>query len=385
MTLRWAALVGMVVTTVSAACTPAAVAANASCAKALSRCLDTLPSGGSCTPTLPVPKTALPPPIRPVGYNLTRLRRGVYAYLDGMYTALIVRSSTGRLVLVDFPVIAGAEANGSRITAAAVEVLAGSSPSRVDFIYSHAHWDHTDGSIPLVAYLQAHHSTTPVTVWASSELSEDLARLTTPRAVAPNRRIPRRGITLRLDGGLTVRAWVIPRAHTAADVAVHILPGDGDDDGAPGVVHFVGVVFPGWAPPFALALTTDVGRFRDAHTELLRLPWSVFSGGHLTRLGSRADVAASLAYTEDLLSAAAAAVADVDGPAVAAAGAAKVGDPAAPEFANIWWVAARVGRRLQLDACARTVLAKWGCRLAGLDVMALNNCAAALPFVQIMS
>lgn len=352
------------------------------CGTALATCLKDFPSGGTCTPPLPVPTGELPRPLREYGYNLTRLRPGVFAYLDGAYTSLLLWHPKERqLVVVDAPDSAASNTDGgagTRLTAAVDEVLDGATPRGVDIVYSHAHLDHIGATRRVVEHIRAAHPAMRVAIWGTDETDEMVRRSTTRRALQVTRRVPRSGATLRLRRGLRVDLHVVG-GHTATDLAIHI-PRTRRDGGAPGVLHHVDVVFPGWSPPFTLAITEDVARFRDVHGRLLAFDWEVFSGGHLGRLGTRADVAAGGRYATDLLDAAASAIAAVDDRAFVEAGGAAVADPQSPLFGNSW---AQFGllRSLQQDACARTMLAKWGCVLAGVDVMIRPNCFSALTYL----
>jgi len=364
----------------------AAQANNTSCAAALATCLATLTPGSTCDPPLPVPPTEIVPPIPPAGYQLIRVRPDVAAFLDGAFTSLIVTDDAKRtVVLVDAPdsspdsgaASAANNSAGTRLVAALGEVLGASVPSAVHLVYSHAHLDHLGAASRVAHHVASTFPAATLTVWGTPETARVVARSTTRRAVAPTRLVRPVGVTRIVVGGATVVDLCVVGGHTETDLAVHIPPAGT----RPGVLHHVDVVFPGWAPPFTLAIAVDVGRFATVHWDLLALDWEVFSGGHLTRLGGRADVVASREYARDLLSAAAVAVTTVDGAALGAAGIGAVGDPSSPVYGNSWWAVDRVLRRLQRDACARALLRKWGCVLAGLDIMVLDNCYAAVTAI----
>jgi len=61
--------------------------------------------------------------------------------------------------------------------------------------------------------------------------------------------------------------------HTGDGLATHIPPGG---DGAPGIVHVVDVVSPGWGPPSTLAPTDSVGELVRARHAVLRLDGSIY-------------------------------------------------------------------------------------------------------------
>ncbi|KAK1864014.1 hypothetical protein I4F81_006565 [Pyropia yezoensis] len=224
---------------------------------------------------------------------------------------------------------------GTRLTAAVDELLDGATPRVVDIIYSHAHLDHIGATRRVVDHIRAAHPSTRVAIWGTDESDEVVRRSTTDRALRVTRQVPLSGTTLRLARGLRLDLHVVG-GHTATDLAIHI-PRTRRDGGAPGVLHHVDVVFPGWSPPSMLAFTDDVARFRDVHGKLLALDWEVLSAGHVGRLGTRADVVTG----------------------------------------------GRLLRQLQMDVCAREMLAKWGCKLARMDVMIRPHCRAAVGYVSI--
>lgn len=373
-------------------------APTAACTAALATCLDTFVAGGSCAAPLPVPPRSMPPPLRPAqGYNLTPLRPGVYSYYDGAYFALLLRDGPA-LAVVDFPDSGGSnipDGSGTRMTDAITEVLAGDTPRRVALIYSHPHYDHIGGAARVAAWLNTTYPDVPVTVYGTAEVTLLVERSASPRAVAPTLVVaaPRTVLTV---GGLEVQL-LMAGGHSASDLAIYIPPTcgggarngthGGDDDGdaaavataaAPGIIHHVDVVYPGWSPFENLAITTDVPAFVAVHDFLLSLDWSIFSGGHLTRLGTRGDVAVSKAFVTDLLAAGAAGLAGVDGAAFGAAGIGQVANASSPVAGNVWFAFLGVVRPLQVDVCVRQMLGRWGCALAGLDFTVRSACFTAV-------
>lgn len=349
------------------------------CRAGLARCLRDLPSGSRCDPILPVPPESIAPPLRAVGYNLTPLREGVFSYWDGGCFSLILVARR-RLVVVDMPDSARSNiptGSRTRLTAAVEEALDGATPSAIHLVYSHAHFDHIGGAARLARWAAATHPRARVTVWGTASARDLINRSAAPRAVPVTRLVPPTGAVLRVAPRLALSLTVVG-GHTEDDLAVHIPPAG---PRAPGIVHWVDVVLPGWAPPFTLAITTDVGAFVTAHDAVLRLEWEVFSGGHFTRLGSREDVEVSRAYATDLIEAARSGVAAAAADGALAKAFGRLTTRGTPEFGNVMWAFVNVQRRLEIDACQRTMLRKWGCKLGGVDIVLRDNCFSAITYI----
>lgn len=62
----------------------------------------------------------------------------------------------------------------------------------------------------------------------------------------------------------------------------------------------VDVIFPGWAPFKSLAVSQDIPGWLQAQEIAMRYPWTTLVGGHVGRLGARADGELQLAYMADL-------------------------------------------------------------------------------------
>lgn len=370
---------------------------TAACKTALAACLDTLAPGGTCTTPLPVPPGSFPPALRsPQGYNLTPLRRGIFAYFDGAYFSLLLRDGPA-LALVDFPDSGGSnlpDGSGTRLTDAIMEVLGGDTPEQVAFIYSHPHYDHIGAASRVATWLNSTYPNASLTVYGTKEVTDLVVRSESRRAVEPTLVVaaPR---TVLAVGSLEVQL-LMAGGHSASDLAVYIPPScgaggrangthsgddgsDGSDHGrAPGIIHHVDVVYPGWSPFANLAITTDVTEFVDVHDILLSLDWSIFSGGHLTKLGTRDDVVVSKAFVTDLLAAGAAGTTGVGPDQFAEAGLGQVANATSPVTGNVWYAFLRVVRPLQIDVCVRRMLEKWGCALGGLDITIRSACFTAV-------
>ncbi|CDF33079.1 unnamed protein product [Chondrus crispus] len=346
-----------------------------SCRRALPLCLSNLDAGQPCA-TLPTPERLRVPALAPGTYNLTNIRPGVYVYDDGTYLTLILFRAS-RLALVDFPDSPGSNlpnASQTLLTTATEEVLAGRMPSRVDMIYSHAHFDHIGAATRFAAYARAAFPDAPLRIWGSRATRDAIARSTSGRAPPPTNILGPDARTFAFGDDLAVDLRLL-KAHTDSDLLVHIAP-RGD---LPGVAMLVDVVFPGWSPFSLFAIANDVRNYIEVHRELLKFDFEVFVGGH-PKLGARRDVHRNLRFVTDVIDAAAQSSREITPEALGEAGIGRQFDPSAVEFGNIWYGFLGVFRKLEVAGCYRRILEKWGCKLAGLEFTLESHCFVAVSF-----
>lgn len=345
------------------------------CKQALSTCLGKLDKGEECD-LLPTPKRLFVPSVPPGTFVLSVLRKGVWVYNDGLYLTLIMKVGT-HLALVDFPDSPNTnkpDGSGTRLSDATEQVLGGTIPTKIDMIYSHAHLDHIGTAVKFYNFARMAYPKAKIEVWGSKESRELAEDSTSNRAVAVTKIVGKKGRTVRIGGRLKVNLRRIG-GHTQEDLAIYIAR-DGDEKG---ILMFVDVVFPKWAPTFNLAITQDVRDFIEAQEELLKLDFDVFVSGHF-QLGSRRDMMVNLKYAKDLVAAGATALKEVTGEVLLAGGVGRVEDPSDLAFGNIYFPIFSVLRKLQVDICTRILLEKWGCRLGGLDLAARGHCFISVTY-----
>ena len=119
-------------------------------------------------------------------------------------------------------------------------------------------------------------------------------------------------------------------------------------------------------------MAEDIPGYYQAYTQVLNYDFDTFIGGHLTRLGSRADVETARNYAFDVRDNAAAALMIVDFFAIAA----ETG------FTNQWLLF-----DAYLDAvaqhCAENTVPAWSGQLAGVDIFTFSHCYAAMESLRI--
>jgi len=290
----------------------------------------------------PIPAAANGPALNAQGYYVGQVKGDLYWVTDSFYQAMFLSTREG-VVLVDAPPTIG----HNLLRAIAEVTQANGRPSKVThMVYSHSHADH---------------------IGAANIFGKDVVRIAhrecrklLRRDADPNRPLPDvvfddhhelvvAGQRLRLD-------FHGPN-HSPDNIFIHA-----PDHGA---LMVVDVLYPGWAPFKGLAVSQDIPDWIRAQDIVMGYRWSSFVGGHLGRLGVRADGDVQRQYMADLDAAVRAASDSVDptpffqkyGPA-----------------GNSWAVF-----KTYLDAVAQAaagpVAAKYAGVLAAADVFTLDNAA----------
>ncbi|NYT41435.1 MBL fold metallo-hydrolase [Sphingomonas sp. R-74633] len=287
---------------------------------------------------LPVPETAKGPPIDPAkGYRIQELGRGLYLVTDNAYQSMFLVYETG-VVVVDAP-----PGYAQHIRAAIAEVT---DRPITHVIYSHSHTDHIGG----VNALGGH----PILI-AQEETKRLLARDGDPERPLPTVTFKDR-YTLKL-GSQRLELSYHGVAHEPGNIFIY----------APEqrVLMVVDMVFPGWMPWRRFAVAHDVPGYFEQIAAIDRVPFDTFVGGHVSRVGTHADVAVQLAFMADLKAAASTALKTTE-----------IGgemDPA--DKANPWAVFDNYIDRVVVQ-CVNTLTPKWQSRLAGFDVYVWDQCYA---------
>lgn len=333
----------------------------------VAKCIVKLDEGKECN-LLPVPESSYVQTPPPGSFLITRLRRGVWMFFDGIHQAMILKTGLN-LAVVDFP-----DASPMQLIEAVETLLRKTTPVTIDMIYSHSHYDHIGGATHFYNYAKEKYPGSLISIYGTMETSRAIRLSTSKRAVRPNKIVGSIGRTLILSKHLQLQMHIVG-GHVETDMLLYIPKVEGEAS----VAMLVDVVFPGWSPFFSLAITTSVREYFRSHMEILKFDFDIFVGGHV-RLGDRNDVIRNMQFTRDLLAAGATAFRSFGPEDFAAAGIGKIGDPSAPQFQNQWWAVGSIARKLQVDLCYRIVIEKWGCQLAGLDITLRSHCFLAVTF-----
>jgi len=242
-----------------------------SAAKADAAGTDDLPSYA------PIPPSSFGPAPNAAGYFVGQIRDNLYWVTDGFYQSMFLATARG-VVLVDAP-----PTIGHNLQRAIDDVTATTgTPAKVThLVYSHFHADH---------------------IGASSIFGDDVIRVghvQTRRLLReagdPNRPAPtvtfKEQHVLEFGRDRLELAFHGPN-HTPDNIFVY----------APRqrTLMVVDVFFPGWVPFKNLALSQDIPGWVRAHDIAMDYAWTTLVGGHLGRLGVRADGELQQQYIRDL-------------------------------------------------------------------------------------
>ena len=287
---------------------------------------------------LPLSADVAAPPIDPAkGYRIQKLGRGLFMVTDNAYQSMFMVHERG-VVVIDAPPNYSAKLRQaiSEVTDLPITHL----------IYSHSHVDHIGGAKELAG--------SPVVI-AQEETSRILKRASDPRRPLPS-------VTFKDQYRLALGNQVL-------ELSYH---GVGHEPGnifiyAPEqkVLMVIDVVFPGWMPWRRFALAKDVGGYFDQVEAIDGIPFRTFVGGHVSRVGTHADVRLQLEFMNDLKLAASTALKTT-----------QIGAEMNPaDKANPWALFDNYIDQVAAQ-CVNTLTPKWQTKLAAFDVYIWDQCYA---------
>ncbi|HEX5978940.1 MAG TPA: MBL fold metallo-hydrolase [Nitrososphaeraceae archaeon] len=297
------------------------------------------------TTTPQIPQAAKGPAIpSEKGYLVQEIGNQLYSVSDGSYNAMFMVTDQG-VVAIDAP-----PTLGDKYLKAIAEIT-DKPVSHV--IYSHAHLDHIGaaGIYPQNATFIAQQET-------ANELQRAMNIATNKSAVPP---VPTvtfpKNMTLQI-GNQTLQLDYHGNNHLPGNIFIY----------APNqrVLMLVDIIFPGWVPFAYLAIAKDTAGFIGAHDIALNnYDFNTIVAGHLTRLGTRADVEMQKEFVLDLERAAARANQNVSFMDIAS----QVG------FDDPWLLFSKYIDTINIQ-CEEEMLPKWENRLGGADAFMSTHCIA---------
>jgi glyoxylase-like metal-dependent hydrolase (beta-lactamase superfamily II) len=237
----------------------------------------------------PIPPSSVGPDLNEQGYHVDRVERNLFYVTDGVYQSAFLATDDG-VVLFDAPPTIG---HNLRRAVDEITSAEGSTNKVTHLVYSHHHADHAGGA----------------SVFGDDVIRighEDTRRLLT-RENDPTRPAP--DVTFQENYTLNVGGEIVELSHHGSNhspdnIFMHFPNHD--------TLMLVDIVNIGWVPIFNVNLSEDVPGYIAAPDLALSFPWQHYIGGHLGRLGTRADVEVHQQYINDIVQSSRDALAEVD-------------------------------------------------------------------------
>ena len=301
-------------------------------------------TGNTNTTTTHIPKTAKGPAIpSEKGYLVQEIGDQLYSVSDGSYNTMFMVTDEG-VIAIDAPPTLGAN------YLKAIAEVTNKPITRV--IYSHAHMDHIGAAriFPENATFVAQQET-------ASELQRAMNVATNTSMVPP---VPTetfsKNMTLKV-GNQTLQLDYHGNNHLPGNIFIYAPQQK--------VLMLVDIIFPGWIPFPYLAIAKDTAGFIEAHDIALNnYDFNTIVAGHLTRLGTKADVGVQRELVMDLEKAADNANQNVSFSGIAS----QVGS-----FDNPWLLFSKYIDAINKQ-CEEVMLPKWESKLGGAEIFMSTHC-----------
>ena len=295
------------------------------------------------TTTTQIPETAKGPAIPEKGYLVQEIGDQLYSVSDGSYNTMFMVTDEG-VIAIDAPPTLGAN------YLKAIAEVTNKPITRV--IYSHAHLDHigSAGIFPRNATFIAQQET-------ADELQRAMNVATNTSMVPP---VPTetfsKNMTLKV-GNQTLQLDYYGNNHLPGNIFIYTPQQK--------VLMLVDIIFPGWIPFPYLAIAKDTAGFIEAHDIALNnYDFDTIVAGHLTRLGTKADVGVQREFVMDLEKAADNANQNVSFSGIASL----VGS-----FDNPWLLFSKYIDAINKQ-CEEVMLPKWESKLGGAEIFMSTHC-----------
>lgn len=292
-------------------------------------------------------------PVDPaVGYWVDEIADQFYIVTDGVWQSGFLVTQDG-VVLLDAPA-----SFGSRLP----EIVRSITDRPIThLVYNHAHKDHIGAAGTLTGSFPS------LTIVAHERVGAYLLDVADPSRPLPNETF-RGSRTLNMGGQLIELDEVGPYHSVEADVFIS-LPRQG-------VLYAIDSYTPGWVTFQGLDLTMNIHNYLALGEEVMSRDWEIFVGGHLTQLGTRDQIQASIDYTEDALNIATDVFRSTDLMAT-------MGEAAEAAGWSNPFLLFRYYLDTMAEACAERLVERWGGVPAGVDVWAASHCDRLLAYLRV--
>ena len=226
----------------------------------------------------PVPAAALGPALNEHGYHVGRVQRNLFWVTDGVYQSAFLATNEG-IVLFDAPPTIG---HNLRRAVDEIAETEGVGNTVTHLVYSHHHADHA-GAANLFGndIVRIGHEDTRRLLLRDNDRTRPAPDVTF-----------RDTYTLRIGDERVELAHRGPN-HSPDNIFIHFPDHD--------ALMLIDIVNSGWVPIYNCNLSEDIPGYIDAPATALEYPWTHYIGGHLGRLGARADIELHQQYINDIV------------------------------------------------------------------------------------
>jgi glyoxylase-like metal-dependent hydrolase (beta-lactamase superfamily II) len=296
----------------------------------------------------PIPPSALGPAVNAQGYFVGRAEKNLYWVTDSAYQAAFLTTRDG-VVLFDAP-----PSIGHNLQRAIDQIAAenGVSNKVTHLVYSHHQADHIGGSslfgkhVVRIGQVQAR----------QLRASENDPARPVPDVTFKTHR------TLHVGGERIDLVWHGTN-HTPDNIYIHFPDHD--------TLMLVDIFLPRWVPFDSFNLNEDVPGSIAAPDTAVAYPWKHFIGGHMGRLGARADMVLYQQYVNDIIDAVKKALAAVDP------------TPFFAKYGNNVWAASQQYLAAVVAYASGPVIKKYLGVLAAADVYTTSTTFAILESIRL--
>lgn len=208
------------------------------------------------------------------GIETRKVADGVYVVTDGVWQSAFAVTGAG-VVVFDAP-----ETYGGKIRA---EIAAVTSQPITTLVYSHIHKDHIGGAAAFAGIKG-------LEIVASSGVARFLAEKKDPNRLVPTRTFDDQLVLDR--GGMRIELRAAHYHSDEGDLIVYMRRAR--------FLMAIDTLAPGYCPFMGFDITSNFHEYLRVFDTLLKYDFDVFVGGHLTHVGSRADVEVTREFTRDV-------------------------------------------------------------------------------------
>jgi len=284
------------------------------------------------------------------GYAIEEVKPNIYVITDGIWQSVAIVTSEG-VVLIDAP-----KSFGNNIEKAVSEVT---NTPITTLVYTHGHSDHIGGSQYLV-------NIKDLEIIALTSVRDFLRDQNDPRRLVPN---------TSFDGAYVLKKGD-KQIHLSNHMNYHSNSGDlfvyvPNDD----FLMVIDVLAPGWVPFKDLDLSNNIHAYLKVFDQILAYDFDVFIGGHVSAIGTKADVLQTKAYVEDVYETVKRVEDSIDVNQVLYKASEKIGWDNKYLLFNTFL-------NLVIDESYKEIESRWINKLSGVDVFSKSHISSMLNYVR---